>query len=132
MAKASVRLEGTEELNTQLERLAAALGADAVEEICEGGAAIVANAIRSRAPRGPTGNLQRSVVSKRLRRRGTDPAPAIAAIDYLIGPHAHLVEYGTVHMQARPFFRPGVDATKDAALKHLADEVSRLIDGAVT
>lgn len=36
---------------------------------------------------------------------------AVAAFS---APHAHLVEFGTVNMSARPFFRPAFDESKDA------------------
>lgn len=37
-------------------------------------------------------------------------------------PHAHLVEFGTVHMPAEPFLRPAFDSEKMNAVNAMADK----------
>ena len=131
-----VRIEGIDELNNQLENLAKSLDAEAVEPILLDGATIIADDARQRAPLGPTGNLKRGVVVKTLQRRQSsfgakpEPAPSIAAIDYRIAPHAHLVERGTSKMGAKPFFRPAVDSNSFRVYQHVMDGLIKIIEGA--
>jgi HK97 gp10 family phage protein len=42
-------------------------------------------------------------------------------------PHAHLLEFGTVKMSARPFIRPAWDQTQGEALKIYRKELERLL-----
>ena len=108
------------------------------------------DAMRSKAPQGPTGNLKRGIVAKRFKKG----AGAFVAIDYRIAPHAHLVERGTrgprnpKHAQwmkfivngqtvyakqvgpmpAQPFFWPTYDRRKRAVGKKLSQDLKRLIE----
>jgi histone H3/H4 len=38
-------------------------------------------------------------------------------------PHGHLVEFGTVHSAAKPFLRPAVDESAQAAIDKLAENL---------
>lgn len=125
-----VRIEGIDELNNQLENLAKSLDAEAVEPILLDGATIIADDVRQRAPLGPTGNLKRSIGAKTLRRRDKNPAPSIAAIDYRIAPHAHLVERGTSRAAAHPFFRPAVDSKGPQVAAKVMANIQKLIEEA--
>jgi HK97 gp10 family phage protein len=135
---------GQEELEQNLENIIQQFSPDEIEGISLAGAEVIAEEIRTRAPlakkshykRGtrvlvPPGNLRRGVVAKVMQRIGQKAAPAIAAMDYRIAPHAHLVEYGTVRAGPHPFFRPGFDSTKAAAMDVMAEEYANLIDEAV-
>lgn len=124
---AEFRIEGLDDLNKQLESIATSLDADAVEPILFEGAQTIAGDMLQRAPRGPTGNLKRSIGAKTLRRRDKNPAPSIAAVDRKIAPHAHLVEFGTSKMSARPFMRPAVDSQGGKVAKQVEEGLQRLI-----
>ena len=47
------------------------------------------------------------------------------------GRHAHLVEFGTVKMAARPFLRPSWDQDSRAMLMRLSDNLRKQIEAAV-
>lgn len=76
--------------------------------------------VRRNAPRGPTGNLQRAVTTKKLPDKPYYPAVTMVGLDYRIAPHQHLVEFGTGPRQhasgksvgtmpASGFFRKSID-----------------------
>ncbi len=46
-------------------------------------------------------------------------------------PHGVLIEFGTVKMTARPFFRPAIDSTKSQMGKIIIDGVRQTIEDAV-
>lgn len=89
------------------------------------GAIVIANEAKLRAPLGPTGNLKRGVFAAR-----GDPNKrnALAGMNYRIAPHAHLVEYGTVKMVARPYFRPAITTKKDAAGRVIIDGLKKILE----
>ena len=66
----------------------------------------------------------KSALSKRQRRglRGRSRGGVIMFIGST-DPKAHLVEFGTVHMSARPTLRPAWDANKQRVLAMIRDEV---------
>ena len=71
----------------------------------------VATEIRNRAPKGPTGNLRKSIKAGKLKPRIGRNIAAFVRVDRRIAPHAHLVEfeYGTLTQKPDPYFRPVVD-----------------------
>jgi HK97 gp10 family phage protein len=125
------RLEGTLELSKQLRELAKAGDPEKVEPILMKGAKKLAGAIKERAPEGPTGNLKRSIKAKKLKPYGNEPAPAIAAVDRKIAPHAYLVENGTSRAPAHPFFRTAVDATLPEVEREVVADLTNLVEKAV-
>ncbi len=125
-----IDVKGLEELRRRVGSILTVLDGRDVENVLVGGARVILAEARRRAPRGPTGNLIRSIKAKKGRRRGRLFSIAFCAVDRKIAPHAHLVEYGTGpryqkrpkkyvgEMPAKPFFRPAVEATKaEVALK---------------
>ena len=125
-----VNIQGLTELNSQLEKLGKSLGQEPVEPVLYSGAKIISNEVSRRAPV-YRGVLKSAVVTKKLRRVDQNPAPSIAAIDRRIAPHAHLPEYGTVKMSARPYFRPAVDSKAKEVSNHVQNNLKRLLDQAV-
>ena len=127
----TVKIEGLSELSKQLQELAKAGDPEKVEPILMKGAKKLADAIRDRAPLGPTGNLKKSVKAKKLKPLGSEPASAAAAVDRKIAPHAHFVENGTSRAPAHPFFRPAVDSTMPEVEREVVSELEKLVEGAV-
>ena len=145
-------LKGVEDVQENIQSVIDSLSPEQIEEVLLSGADTVAGSIRSYAPiakKGhykiggknstflagvrvyvPPGNLKRSIVSKTLQRKGNKAAPAIAAVDYRIAPHAHLVEYGTVRAAPHPFFRPGYDAVKDGVAADITEQFKTIIEEA--
>lgn len=138
-----VNVQGMTEFEASLKMLQMALPPNKVEVILIKGASIFADAARAKAPKSkrrknkpPPGNLKRSIVAKQLRRYdANEPAPAIAAVDRKIAPHAHLVEYGhggPAPAPPHPFWRPAIDANIETvqqlilrALENMVEEAMR-------
>jgi len=102
------KLMGVDLMRKQTKALAAAVASAEMQkqfyQIAQG----MADDMTARAPRGPTGNLRRSIHAQQY----TGAGVSIVAVDRRIAPHAGLVEFGTSKMSAQPFFRPVVDAAK--------------------
>ena len=84
-----------------------------------------------------TGNLARSIV---ISDKASGAAKVKDAVTVYLGAsyqkgargrHAHLVEFGTVKMAARPFLRPSWDQDSRAMLGRLSDALRREIEAAV-
>ena len=119
------QITGIENMRDTLERLRKSTGQDKLNEAAYKQAEVIRDRIESYAPVGETGNLKRSPVAKKLDK------VAIAAIDRKIAPHAHLVEFGTSHSPAHPFFRPAIDATAEKVKEGLKDDIKGMIKGAI-
>jgi hypothetical protein len=63
-----------------------------------------------------TGRLSRAIEAGAY--RAEIPA-AYLRVDYNIAPHAHLVEFGTVHMGAKSYFRRGIDVAAPMILSRI-------------
>jgi len=109
-----VEVEGIESLNKMLKKIGdeqkGLFKKKHLQEIMLDGAIIIAKEIRTRAPRGPTGNLKRSVRVKKWPITPHSQPSVFAAIDRKIAPHAHLIEFGVPkrNIEASHFFRDAV------------------------
>ena len=119
----SFKFEGVRLAISKFGKLENAVSGRATEEASLKKAKVIAEDARSRAPRGPTGNLKRSLIARLLEKRGDNPRVAVAAVDRKIAPHGHLIEWGTSKMAARPYFRPAVDAHKEGIAKDIKKRV---------
>ncbi len=140
----NIKLEGINELNQAIKDISKKLGPDKIEPILMSGAKIISAAARQKVLVGETGKLKKSIVTKKLKRYGKNPAPYISAVDRKKAPHAHLVESGTGPrygkkgkksyrgkyfgiMPAKPFFRPAVDENKDKVIKVVLNKIKKLV-----
>ena len=139
-----IRIDGLNELIEDFGKLARSVDPDKVEPITLNCAKRLAAALKVEAPEGPTKNLRKAVKAKLLKRIGnSQPAPAIAAVDRKIAPHAHLVERGTGEridpktgkssgvMPADPFFRRTLDNRLQPETAQMMLELANLIEGAI-
>lgn len=131
MGDLTFKIEGVLKTVKALDKVSNSLKGKAMGNSLLKEAEIIAEDARDRAPLGPTGNLKRSLHAKMLDDRRNFPQIAIAAVDRKIAPHAHLIEFGTCKMSARPFFRPAVDAHSGKVIGNIGDGVKRLIKRAV-
>ena len=130
MPKINSEIKGLKDLQKDFERLTKAQTPDRIEAASRKSAEIIRDEAERRAPQGPTGKLKEAQVVKALN-RGTNYASVIAAVDRAIAPHAHLVEEGTAHSAANPFFRQAVMAKSGQAYRTFKDELNRLVERAV-
>lgn len=116
---AGIQVKGVEQAIKSLRKFERELNQHLFEGVYEA-ARPVATEIRNRAPKGPTGNLRKSIQYGRLRKRLGRDIAAYVRVNYRTAPHAHLVEFGsgprstksgksTGVSPPRPFFRPVVD-----------------------
>lgn len=132
---ATFEVEGLEELNNNILKLIKAVGPEESEPILLKQAVLLRNDIRERAPKGPTGNLKKSLLAGTLKRREHESAgPAIVSYNAKVAPHAKLVEYGhggPHPAPPHPFFRPGWDANKRQIEENIKTDLLNAIDKAV-
>jgi HK97 gp10 family phage protein len=110
------------DINKKLNRLAQGLKEDLQENkaVKKKAARPVVNAMRTNAPKGPTGNLKRSIQILPLKSNDVFVGPKAK-----IAPHAHLVEYGFKHyrngkkVEGKPFVKQSYDQTKAQVLEIL-------------
>jgi len=131
MGNLTFKIEGIMETASKLKQLSDSLKGKAMGDNLLKQAQMIADDARDRAPLGPTGNLKRSLHAKLLDDKLRFPKVAIAAVDRKIAPHAHLIEFGTCKMSARPFFRPAVDANGRKVIDNIKDGAKKLIERAV-
>ncbi len=96
-------------------------------------AKIVQQRIKAEAPRGPTGNLKRSIQFGTFKQRLTKPVGSFVRVSRKIAPHAHLVEFGARggKMPANAFFRRGFNASKRKAEAIILKGAGKAFDKAV-
>lgn len=130
MAKQGVTIEGDEELIRKMRNLGDAVKGSQPERLYLRAAKVIRDDAKERAPVGPTGNLRRGIVAKVLDRMGRKVAPAMVGINFRIAPHAHLLEFGTVKMSPRAFFRPAVRAQEQRVKDILRKGFKKIIEKA--
>ena len=130
MGNITFKIEGILEMTSKLKQLSGSLKGKAMGDTLLKQAEIIAEDARDRAPLGPTGNLKRSLLARLLVDKTGFPKVAIAAVDRKIAPHAHLVEFGTSKMSAKPFFRPAVDAHGGKVIDNIKNGAKKLVEKA--
>ena len=115
----NLRIDGLKQLERNLGKLKDRVTSRQALAIALAAAKPVADKVRAEAPQGPTGNLKRSVEASAFKPRIDKPTAAFVRVSHSIAPHAHLVEFGTSHSEANPFFKRGVRRSRRAARKTL-------------
>jgi HK97 gp10 family phage protein len=92
------------------------------------GAELVRDTARSKI-HSRSGGLARSIVAKVFQHKKRDAPAAFVAIDYSKTEafYAHMVEYGTVKMSARPFMRHGIDENRWNVIAKVRNRMSKLV-----
>lgn len=98
-------------------------------EIVMDAAKIVEDEIKKRTPV-KSGALQKSIGTRKLHSNEKRATVLVEAANndqqgYLY--YGFFLEFGTSKMAAKPFFRPGVHAAKDRALKSMGENVKGII-----
>ena len=140
MPEVQVRVEGLEELQRDLQKLASAVSPKELQPVLKQEAAAFAAKLLPLAPVGPTGNLRKGVRAwtPKITARRPD-AMARAGVRYRVAPHVHLVEYGTAERYtkagayrgygpARPFIMPLADREMPGILRRIIAAVWGIID----
>jgi len=90
-----VNLIGIQEVLQRLSALEGKARRVATRKTISAGARIIKREMKRRAPRGPTGNLKRSIRQKVMVKNGGRIAWAVVTPRHEIAPHRHLVVRGT-------------------------------------
>lgn len=106
----------TRDLDRAIEELRERMAEDKVLSLFAEQARLLANEMRARVP--VRTGLLRSAIFSRRGRKGESPY-AIAGVSGKKAPHAHLVEFGTVKMSARPFWRPATEALGPVIVRNI-------------
>lgn len=112
----TMRIEGIEALTKTLVDISPAEARRIARRTVTSVARLVRDRVRANAPVGKTGNLRKSVKSRRSK-GSRDEASAEVWVDQSGGRsgkgyHWHFVEFGTTNMVAQPFVTPTVEAIK--------------------
>lgn len=129
-----IKIEGLKELDRALKELPNAVAKGVIRTALKKAAEPIRAAAEAGAPR-LTHQLAQSIaisttLSKRQRRKQggkVGDVDVYVGASYPDGAHAHLLEFGTSKMSARPFMRPAWEANKGAAL----DIIKRELWGAI-
>jgi len=116
--KVRVKVLGQRVLAKRIKELGDKIDGREVAKIHLLAANAAAKIIRAEAPRGPTGNLQRGVVTGVFKNRPRKKRAAFVLVDRRIAPHLHLIEFGTAErrhksgksvgrVKPNPFFARG-------------------------
>lgn len=112
-ARGTIRIDGVGDLQQAIRDLKKALSPKEAERVLLAGARVISKEMRTRAHKGPTGNLKAAMKAKIGKHRGEDMADAFAAVDRKKAPHAHFLEFGTTNAPAYPFMRPAIISTRE-------------------
>ena len=82
------------------------------------------NVASALAPKGSSGKLSRSMTTQFLSSTSTTEIVARVGPGYPEGSHGILLEYGTVHMTARPFLASAYEATHEEILAVFESELN--------
>ena len=135
MPKVNFTIKGVDQLEKTLDTLLKSLSAEKVE-ILKSAANKGKLYVKSKAPKGPTGRLIKSVYANTYPETTGYPAHAFFGIRQGKGkaPHTHLVELGHGGPQPappHPFFWKAVDEIKPVVQKDIEDGLKKTIEKAV-
>lgn len=117
--------EGFRDVQTRIGYMLDATTGAEIKNIYLSAALLIKQEAVARAHRGPTGHLKAGVFAG----RGDENKPnALVGLNYRVAPHAHLVEYGTVKMSPRPYFRPAIAARKRQVGEHIITGFFKILD----
>lgn len=123
----SIGVSGLEELHKAFKALGESLNDPDVEQAFLDEAEVLQADMRARVPE-RTGNLRRGIVAKTFASKIKYRPAAFTAIDYRVAPHAHLVEFGTIHAAAHPFFRPALRGFASKFYRRIGAKLGRKIE----
>lgn len=123
-----VEVAGLDEAVRRVQSLRYALEAKEVEKVLSKGMRVVRDEAKRRVPV-KTGLLKSAIKARIGKRRGKYVASAFAAVDYKKAPHAYLVEYGTRHSRAKPYFRPAWDTKAESVKRQIENDLRDLLEG---
>ncbi|WP_374711534.1 HK97-gp10 family putative phage morphogenesis protein [Symbiobacterium terraclitae] len=121
-----IQVEGLDEAVRRVRSLTSSLEAKEVEQVLVKGMRVVRDEAKQRVPV-RTGLLKSAIKAKIGKRRGKMVAGAFSAVDFKRAPHAYLVEYGTRHSRAKPYFRPAWDTKQAEVKKQIEDGLRELL-----
>lgn len=144
----TTRVDGLKELGERMKALSFEVNNRASRAATRAAARVVqAEAIRRAAPLKDTGNLERSIITRAIA-KGKTPLTSEAHVTVRTGKvsrreraaarkkgvaarvdayYWRFLEFGTVKMAARPFMRPALDASRQAAIEAMAESLRKAI-----
>lgn len=140
-----LRVKGLADLQATLTKLPARLQEKSLVHATSNGAAVMQREMIARAPVRDDGRLKKlskgstqarlpGFLKASIGRRRADKGSG-SSVTYQVGVlgrafYAIFFEFGTRHQPARPFIRPAVEATSNAAVDAMGDTLRRDIDSA--
>jgi len=120
-----MKIEGLAELHQVLQGLPAKIERNIMRGALRAGTKIIKDQAVLGVPV-DEGNLKKSIRIKTSSKRGVVRATVAAGKDEVV--YASYVEFGTSKMTPRPFMRPALDSTKEAAIAAAVDYIKQRLD----
>jgi HK97 gp10 family phage protein len=120
-----MRIEGAKQLELKLKQLPKAVAKRVVRAAVSRASTPLMKAIRAAAPT-DTKTLRKAVTRKLKTRKNN--TVAVVGTKYMAAPHDHLVEDGTVNMDAQPFVEPTFEAMQTGLLRGVQGEIAKGIE----
>jgi len=128
----AVQIEGLLELQERVADILDRTTGKAIKRVYMGAALVLRDEARDLAPelKKPKKGRVPGLLKSAIRAAYGDPTKpnVLVFVDYRIAPHAHLVEFGTVKMQAQPYMRPALAAARSKCVNIIADGFRELIE----
>jgi len=124
-----ILITGAKELEAALRALPKATAKSVLRNALKNAAAPTVAAAERMAPIGPTGDLSNSITVKAQLKKTQQGSSKVGDVEMYVGAttptgaHAHLIEFGTSKMSAKPFMRPAWESTKRAVLRNFEREL---------
>lgn len=143
----TIRVEGLTQLGAAMRKLSEKVNKRIAASATGAAAKVIKNAAVRKIETNPsvdTGSLRDAVIVKKLGKGESQGMTSahITTVRYrgskkrkskrkqATAPYAHIVEFGSVKMQAEPFLRPAFDERKDEALRVMVDRLRAGIEKA--
>lgn len=125
VGKISFEIKGAREMERLLLELGDQVAKKLLKKAIRAGAKPVVAEMRRLVPV-RTGALRKSITVQAVRARGA----AVVSIGFAkpVSRRAHLIEFGTAHHAANPFFRPALDSKAAEVLEAMAKTLARDIE----
>jgi HK97 gp10 family phage protein len=133
--KLKFRVEGLAEIEQGIKELTAATAKNVIKRALTFAGEPVAKDAAQRVPV-LSGNLARSIiVGTKLTKSQRKRAEKNSMVEVYVGagpyPHAHMVEFGSVHNAPQPFMREAIDKNLDAVIARFKEQLKSAMDKAV-
>ncbi len=114
------KIDGLQQMEKLLHELGPKIASKIAQRAVLDGAKVIVDEAKRTVPRASHA-LAKSMTVQKEKKKFTQPDEVVAIMGFKVpaSRHAHLVEFGTKHSDAQPFFRPAMDRKAGEALDEM-------------